>query len=202
MSTAVMIDIETLGLGPASVILSVGAVRFDTHSAIPGSFVAREEPIPESADPSQTQLVPDTFYMLVDVAEQQSRYGLQVDASTVMWWLGDASITPEARAALTASGKPALETLLAELAGWLALGGGEDVPVWSNGSLDINVLTTAYQVGGYGKPPWRYDAVRDYRTIAKQFGYLDPRRGVDPRRSETPRVIRRVCPSNKLATHF
>ncbi len=160
-----MIDIETLGLGPASVILSVGAVRFDPMHA-PGVFTARDE---AHADGS-VSLVPDTFYTLVEPVEQQTRYGLQVEAGTAMWWLGD-DVPAAARAEFLTKNKPGLEVMLAELAGWLALGGGTDVPIWSNGSMDINVLTTAYQVGGYGKPPWKYDAVRDYRTIAQEFGH-------------------------------
>ncbi len=172
-TTAVMIDIETLGLGPASVILSIGAVRFNPF-AVPGTVEMVENPAVSAFDDAQSvaQMVPDTFYKLVDPIEQQVRYGLQVEASTVMWWLTDESITPEARSAFgNKNAQLPLEAVLAELAGWLALGGGADTPIWSNGSLDINVLTTAYHVGGYGRPPWKYDAVRDYRTIAKEFGY-------------------------------
>lgn len=60
----VMLDLETLGSSPGSVIVSIGAVRF-----------SREEE------------VGDRFYRTVDPASCQRR-GLTIDAKNVLWWLG------------------------------------------------------------------------------------------------------------------
>lgn len=62
MKQQVMLDLETLGTRPGSVIVSIGAVKFD-H-----------------------QKIFSEFYQLIDAADAQ-RCGLVLDAETVMWWL-------------------------------------------------------------------------------------------------------------------
>lgn len=56
-----MIDIETLGLKPGSVILSVGAVKFDKRKT------------------------KETFYRAIDVLDSLL-LGLTVDPDTIKWW--------------------------------------------------------------------------------------------------------------------
>lgn len=57
-----MLDIETLGKNPGSVIVSLGAVKFD-HKG-----------------------VGDTYYTRID-PDSCVRVGLRMDASTVIWWM-------------------------------------------------------------------------------------------------------------------
>ena len=57
-----MLDIETLGTGPNSVILSIGAVEFDETGVI------------------------SKFYEAID-PESCTDWGLQIDARTVLWWM-------------------------------------------------------------------------------------------------------------------
>lgn len=144
----IMIDIETYGLNPASVILSVGAVRFDTEADI---------------------IDENTFYMNLDPIEQQRRYGMQVDLHAVEWWMQKGSAAQEA---LTNPARVPLEHFLAEFHAWI--GTDDQQVVWAKGSLDFNCLTTAYHVGGYEALPWRYDSVRDFRTMMKVFDHLVP----------------------------
>ncbi len=59
----VMLDLETLGSSPGSVIVSIGAVRFSREG------------------------LGDRFYRTVDPVSCQ-RIRLTVDAKTVLWWLG------------------------------------------------------------------------------------------------------------------
>ena len=59
----IMVDLETLGTAPGSVILSIGAVRFDVEKGLL-----------------------DEFYVNIDV-ESSQRLGLTIDGDTVMWWL-------------------------------------------------------------------------------------------------------------------
>ena len=81
----VMVDIETLGTKPGSVILSIGAVRFD-----------------------ETGVAADKFYRPVDVFDSLMA-GLKVDEPTIGFW----RLQPfEAVAPLT-PGRPLRETLLA-----------------------------------------------------------------------------------------
>lgn len=57
-----MVDIETLGLEPGSVVLSIGAVIFDEN----GTY--------------------DEFYRNIDMESCQDA-GLEIDANTLQWWL-------------------------------------------------------------------------------------------------------------------
>lgn len=57
-----MLDIETLGTSPGSIILSIGAVRFDAGGCH------------------------ESFYALVD-ARDCERHGLRADVGTIFWWV-------------------------------------------------------------------------------------------------------------------
>lgn len=90
MKTQVMIDLETFGTKPGSVIVSIGAVKFD-----------RSEIYSE-------------FYQVIDPADCQ-RYGLTLDADTVKWWL---TKDEAARSAIASKGEP-LEQVLCALTQWM-----------------------------------------------------------------------------------
>lgn len=63
MLTHLMLDLETLGTAPGSIILSVGAVKFDP----------------------KTGEVGDAFYQNVDRVRSK-QMGLREDPETVLWW--------------------------------------------------------------------------------------------------------------------
>lgn len=79
----VMLDLETLGNTPNSVIIAIGAVKFDREGL--GS----------------------EFYAVID-AESCIHIGLTMDTSTVMWWLKQSN---EARAAFDRNGTPIMSAL-------------------------------------------------------------------------------------------
>lgn len=62
MTTRVMLDLETLGLEPGCVILSIGAVEFDTEG------------------------LGETFYRSISL-QSCDEAGLEIDAGTLEWWL-------------------------------------------------------------------------------------------------------------------
>lgn len=87
-----MLDLETLGTGPTSSILSIGAVKFSPSG------------------------IGDRFYSCVDLASCE-RYGLKIDASTVAWWMhNDRS---EARKTLNFDTPMDLPTVLEGFSMWL-----------------------------------------------------------------------------------
>ncbi len=88
--TQVMLDLETLGNKPGSVILAIGAVKF-----------------------SATKIL-DTFYMRVN-PESCVKWGLRMDVSTVMWWLKQ---NEAARAEIALPGGD-LVAVLVEFSRWL-----------------------------------------------------------------------------------
>jgi len=68
MTERIMVDIETLGTDPGAAIVSIGAVRFSTTNDAAGAIEAE-------------------FFESVAL-ESCDAYGLDIDGSTVEWWLG------------------------------------------------------------------------------------------------------------------
>lgn len=90
MKTQIMLDIETLGNKPGSVIVAIGAAKFSRGN------------------------ITSSFYERVDPASCVAA-GLQMDIATIMWWLRQAD---EARLEITKPGK-ALPEVLESFASWI-----------------------------------------------------------------------------------
>ena len=145
----VMLDLETMGTGPTSAIVAIGAARFSAQG------------------------VGETFYQVVDL-ESSVKCGLTMEASTVMWWLkqGDA-----ARRALTENPDD-LSTSLVRFSCWLDTlhvgydTSSADVEIWGNGAaFDIVILANAYKT--LDMPvPWNFWNDQCYRTLKRQFPHL------------------------------
>lgn len=145
----VMVDLETMGTRSTSAIVAIGAARFDEKG------------------------VGETFYQVVDL-ESSMDAGLTVDASTIMWWLGQSEA---ARKALAEDAEP-LQTALVRFTCWLDTlhvgydSGPESVMVWGNGaSFDNVILANAYHA--LEMPvPWKFWNDQCYRTLRRQFPHL------------------------------
>lgn len=132
----IMIDIETLGTKPGSVIASIGAVEFDQ---LTGQF-GRE------------------FYVVVDVVSAQE-FGLSIDASTVLWWMQK---TAEARESTFAEGQH-INSCLIDL--WSFVTSIAPIRVWAHGpAFDLVLLESAYRAT-HLTCPWTYKQMRDTRTL-------------------------------------
>lgn len=90
MKPSVMLDLETLGQKPGSVILALGAVKF-TETEIISEFYARVDP------------------------ESCVSLGLRMDVPTVMWWLRQSEA---ARHEVTQPGFP-INEVLERFAAWI-----------------------------------------------------------------------------------
>jgi hypothetical protein len=142
----VMLDLETLSTRPESVILTIGAVKFD--------------PWGEEVDAGSG------LYMRVDVDEQlaMDRHVLE---STVEWWgKQDEAVREEA---LGESNRESLDTMTRALNKFLV--GVENI--WCQGpAFDIVILENLYRQ--LSKPtPWQFWQIRDSRTLFGVHG--DPR---------------------------
>lgn len=136
-----MLDIETFGTSPGSVIRSIGAVAFEL-----------------------TGEIGETFYVNVDKQSCLSA-GLVVDPNTEKWW-GEQS--PAAQKAFLVDPKP-LKVALEQFASWLLAQNAPTI--WSQGAnFDPPVLEAAYRALGK-ETPWRFYNVRDTRTIYDVFGF-------------------------------
>lgn len=132
----VMIDIETLGTRPGSVIASIGAVEFDATS---GAF-GRE------------------LHVMVELQSAQ-RAGLTIDASTVKWWMQQGE---DARAKTFATGQH-VNICLIELQFFVE--NVEPVRIWAHSpSFDLVLLEEAFRATNI-KCPWSYKQPRDTRTL-------------------------------------
>ena len=148
----VMVDIESLGTSPGSVIMSIGAVLFD--------------PLGEwrVGDPSFDESIS---------IDSCLRSGLTVDGGAIRFWLRD--VSDEARDAIF--GRPAtpLKDVLSAFGRWWHAAGGKYV--WSHGSnFDTVLLDSAFRAVGQ-EPPWRYRDILDTRTLFHLApGYYDEKR--------------------------
>lgn len=143
----IMIDIETLGLGPRAAITQIGAVAFDPSLDI-------------------GQMMP-TFRVNLGL-QQQLRIGREIDESTLLWWM-----SPEQAAArrLVFDGQGLLPGMaLSRLTRFVEH--NKAGKIWARGpQFDITTLTTLY--GDYGMPvPWTYRVVRDSRTVLDIAGEI------------------------------
>lgn len=139
--TDIMIDLETLGTAPGSVITQIGMCAFS----------------PRDGNPN----VESTFIRI----DPQSALdcGLTVSWATISWWLQQ-----DHDARMKMAGKEgALELwqALKQMNEWIVDKGDERVQVWGNGSnFDIGLLEVALAKVGQ-KPAWHFRNIRDQRTI-------------------------------------
>lgn len=131
----VMVDLETLGNGSSAVIVSIGACKFDVLTGI--------------AD--------ETFYAVVD-PETCVAAGMQMDTSTVVWWM---SQREEARKVFSDPAAVPIEDALHSFSAWYP----EGAALWGNGaSFDNTILASAYRLTGL-QAPWKFWDDRCYRTL-------------------------------------
>lgn len=127
-----MLDLETMGNGANAAIIAIGAARFDAGE------------------------ITDEFYTVIDLATSVAA-GLEMDASTVMWWMKQSD---EARRQFERESVE-LKEALKQFADWI----GEDAQVWGNGAAFDNViLSNAYIKCGM-EQPWEFWNDRCYRTV-------------------------------------
>jgi hypothetical protein len=136
MTKHIMLDLETLGKGPYAVITQIGVVALGDEGP--------EEMLHIHVDP-----------------ESCVEAGLEMDASTVLWWLRQAE---DAKAAFQEEGV-SLAAALDELSYFVTKHLSKDAGVWGNGSDFDNVIATnAYKALGMNVP-WPYFQNRCYRTL-------------------------------------
>lgn len=140
----VMVDIETLGTTPGSVISAIGAVEFDPATLTLGK----------------------QLYIPIDVADAQRNW-FTIDASTVLWWLKQGD---EARAEMVSPQRIGVYSALEMFLEYLQQDDAdiENVLLWGNGaSFDNVLLAAACDRLGLQKPKFWND--RCFRTLKSLF---------------------------------
>ena len=136
----IMLDLETMGNGPNSAIIAIGAVAFDSFG------------------------VTHKYYRQVSLASSVS-IGLDCDPSTIMWWMQQSD---EARSAFKDNEKSMhICGAFVEFTSWFNESEGKEV--WGNGAASDNViLSNAYRKNQID-PPWKFWNDRCYRTIKNLY---------------------------------
>lgn len=140
----IMVDLETLGTRPGSVIVSVGAV-----------FFSASEPKP----------LGEEFYTIINVPSQINLM-METDPEVMDWWTKqspevqkvlDDAVLPEA---------PSIKQVLARFSMWVKKFAASDkVQIWGNGANFDNVLLReAYNYADMDAP-WNWYNDRCYRTL-------------------------------------
>jgi hypothetical protein len=133
-----MVDLETLGTAADSVILSIGAVRFDALS----------DHIDDVA-----------FYASISI-ESNLRHRRTLSEQTLCWWLQQ---SPEAQAVFFED-KMELPDALDEFLAWCTRS-QDDECFWSNGAdFDLPMLKNALENAGL-PAPWKFWNTRCVRTL-------------------------------------
>lgn len=130
-----MIDIETLGTAPDTVILTVAAQSFD---------------------PIGTGYYESSYYARVDFESQSNR---SIEDGTLAWWANQNSAAKEE--AFAEDSRIALPEVLDELGKLI----WQSSVIWANGpTFDMTILEHAYKSHKKALP-WQYYKVRDARTV-------------------------------------
>lgn len=122
MKPDIMLDLETLGSNPGSVIVSIGAVKFSPKKGIT-----------------------DKFYIVID-PQSCVDVGLTIQASTVMWWLQQGE---ESRLAITKNGV-SLKAALFLFSNWVGDHGAN--VWGNGATFDNVLLADAYRAASVKRP--------------------------------------------------
>ena len=139
-----MLDLETLGTQPGSVILSIGAVRFDRT----GIDVAGK------------------FYQTIKIQSCLDA-GLTVDGDTIKWWLKQSE---EARREIYDAKQSELTNILTLFTFWC----GKSEYVWGNGAAFDNALLRSAYAAVKLSPPWESWNDMCFRTVRAENPHIEP----------------------------
>lgn len=136
------LDIESMGTTPGSAVVGIGAAFFDVN----------------------TGQIDEGFYRPVHLADC-CNHGLTIDASTVMWWLGQVDDVRNAIRFGTYPLRDALVDLSAYIEKHSTVG---NVRPWMRGpSFDGSLLGAAYRAVGLPLP-WKFWNERCHRTLTQR----------------------------------
>lgn len=147
-SLNVMVDIETFGRRPRGLVVSIGAVLFDTHKEIPSVDIANE------------------FHAVLswEAALADSRF--EKNLETLDWWhKKEQAAAYERLCKLMKASTLNMTQLLEQFCNWIAPSCERGAKVWGNSpSFDLVQLeNAAKEVGIWFPIPYRSE--NDYRTL-------------------------------------
>ncbi len=151
-----MIDLETLDVKPSAVVLSIGAVTFETFTDCGGHL---------------DYFIWERFYRVLDMSDQMKN-GRTVSQSTLLWWMRqNADARDEAFATVRQQPWRIMNDLQEFVTSHTSINGvpinkfwaspvGFDYGIWNNLADDHKHDT-----------PWTYRQVYDVRTVLNEASY-------------------------------
>lgn len=151
-----MIDLETMGLGPAPAIIQIGAVLFQPTMAF--------------GDGGDIAVYPQSFKRTISL-QSSLLAGASMDASTLDWWKSQSEDAKNSVCESTVSLRQALLDFSEFYSEY-------DVDhIWSHGAAsDVPWLEASFKLLGL-EAPWRHTKVRDTRTVFWMAEMTDWERG-------------------------
>ncbi len=140
-----MLDMEFLDTLPSAAILSIGAVWFDPHTGKLGN----------------------EFYTTVSADDCVRRHGMTISADTVRWWIEQDH--KAIKKAFAVDECMMLELALVKLANFMSSTPKEKIIIHTMGSLDLQILKSAWAKLPKGITPWNFRNERDTRTLRELF---------------------------------
>lgn len=139
-----MIDLETLGVSPDSVFLSVGIIEFDINTG---------------------EMSSDTLYERVSLKSAQG-WDRKIDSDTLQWWMTQ---RPDILREMFIDAIPLMDVLVA-ITNFIKINGIKYV--WGNSaSFDLGILNHTYKAMALPQP-WEFRNERCYRTVTSLFPEL------------------------------
>ncbi len=139
MSTHVMADIETMSTADNALLVAIGGVKFNEHEIL------------------------DRFHVGIDPVDAE-RFGLKIDAATVMWWLDPKR--DEARKQLVELPKVDLYAALDGFAMWVRETPEDELgSLWGKGATFDNVKIKNAYAAARIEYPFSYRQDECYRTL-------------------------------------
>lgn len=147
-----MLDLETLDVKSSAVVLSVGAVTWDTFRN-DGNGLKYE--------------IVDRFYRVLDIQSQLNR-GRTLSEATLLWWMHqDQDAKDEAFSPV----RRGISIVMDELQGFVDKGAITINKFWASPvSFDFGIWNSLADDVGHSTP-WKYNQVYDVRTVLNEASY-------------------------------
>lgn len=139
----VMIDLETCGTCPNTMILTIGAIAFNPYTG---------------------EVLGEPYYDKINLDSYRAYTpGFTFDGNTLAWWM---SQPDEARLEAFTGERHELADVLTSFIEWCQnVSKGKNIRIWSHGaSFDVPIISYAFAMLGL-EAPWKFWDVRDTRTL-------------------------------------
>jgi len=141
----IMLDLETMGNGNNAAVVAIGACQFDPHGAGVGALAS------------------ERFYVQVSL-ESAVKAGMQMDASTVLWWLQQSDMAR--KSTFEGDAIVPLGDACYRFAQWVnAIGPSKAIAVWGNGATFDNIIIRSAFKAVNLPLPWGFRGDKCYRTV-------------------------------------